>query len=404
METIHVQFDELTEPMDPVHISTRLKPILLMLGQISSGLVPNLVPAAPYVPPTNKDLENLFQSMFDEYLEPPSVERLVSPAHATQVPVISAGTPSSIPIDQDAPSTSYSPSSSEVQPPIIHQGVVAVPTIKDNPFAQADNDPFFNVFAPEPSSKESSSVDVCSTESNQVIQPHNHLRKWSKDYPMDNVIAMQEEIHEFDRLQVWELVPKPDYVMIFALKWILMSMMDVKTAFLNGKLKEEVYVSQPKGFVDPEHPTHIYHLKKALYGLKQALRAWYNTLSSFFLENKFSKSLVDPLLFTRKTGKHILFVQIYIDDIIFASTDPKACDMFSKEMSSKFQKSMMGQISFFLGLQVSQCPEGIFINQSKYSLEILMKYRMDMSDPVDTPMVDRSKLDEDPLGIQVDQT
>ncbi|GJW80618.1 retrovirus-related pol polyprotein from transposon TNT 1-94 [Tanacetum coccineum] len=157
--------------------------------------------------------------------------------------------------------------------------------------------------------------------------------------------------------------------------------MDVKTAFLNGELKEEVYVSQPEGFVDPNYPTYVYHLKKALYGLKQAPRAWYCTLSRFLLENKFSK-----------------------DDIIFASTDPKACDMFSKETSSKFQMSMMGQMLFFLGLQVSQSSRGIFINQSKYALEILVKYRMDTSDPIDTPMVHRSKLDEDPLGIPVDQT
>ncbi|GJV91123.1 retrovirus-related pol polyprotein from transposon TNT 1-94 [Tanacetum coccineum] len=120
--------------------------------------------------------------------------------------------------------------------------------------------------------------------------------------------------------------------------------MDVKTTFLNGELKEEVYVSQPEGFIDPDHPTHVYRLKKALYGLKQAPRAWYDTLSRFLLDNKFSKGAVDPTLFTRKTGKHILLVQIYVDDIIFASTDPKACDIFSNEMSSKFQMSMMGQI------------------------------------------------------------
>ncbi|GKE83170.1 retrovirus-related pol polyprotein from transposon TNT 1-94 [Tanacetum coccineum] len=180
--------------------------------------------------------------------------------------------------------------------------------------------------------------------------------------------------------------------------------MDVKTTFLNGELKEEVYVSQPEGFVDPDHLTHVYRLKKALYGLKQAPRAWYDTLSRFLLDNKFSKGAVDPTLFTRKTGKHILLVQIYVDDIIFASTDPKACDIFSNEMSSKFQMSMMGQMSFFLGLQVSQNPGGIFINQSKFALEILKKFGMDSCDPVDTPMVDRLKLDEDPLGIPVDQT
>ncbi|GKC16540.1 retrovirus-related pol polyprotein from transposon TNT 1-94 [Tanacetum coccineum] len=145
-------------------------------------------------------------------------------------------------------------------------------------------------------------------------------------------------------------------------------------------------------------------MKKALYGLKQALRAWYETLSWFLLDNKFSKGAVDPPLFTRKTGKHILLVQIYLDDIIFALTDPNACDIFSNEISSKFQMSMMGQISFFLGLQVSQNHRGFFINQSKFALEILKKFGMDSCDPVDTPMVDRLKLDEDPLGIPVDQT
>nr|GFA22665.1 retrovirus-related Pol polyprotein from transposon TNT 1-94 [Tanacetum cinerariifolium] len=269
---------------------------------------------------------------------------------------------------------------------------------------------------------------------------------------------MQDEIHEFDRLQVWELVPQPDCVMIIALKWIYkvkldeygdvlkarlvakgyrqeegidfeesftpvarikairifianaasrnmhIYQMDIKTAFLNGELKEEVYVSQPEGFVDPDHPTHVYRLKKALYGLKQAPRAWYDTLSTFLLDNDFSKGAVDPTLFAQKTGKHILLVQIYVDDIIFASTDPKACDMFSNEMSSKFQMSMMGQMLFFLGLQVFQSPGGIFINQSKFALEILKKFGMDSCDSIDTPMVDQLKLDEDPSGIPVDQT
>ncbi|GKB38224.1 integrase, catalytic region, zinc finger, CCHC-type containing protein [Tanacetum coccineum] len=141
METIYVQFHELTEQMTPVHISTRPEPILLTPGQISSGLVPNLIPTAPYVPPTKKDLEILFQPMFDEYLEPPSVERPVPPAPVDQVLVVSAGTPSSTTIDQDAPSISHSPSSSVVQPPILHQGVAAGPTIKYNPFAQAKKIP-----------------------------------------------------------------------------------------------------------------------------------------------------------------------------------------------------------------------------------------------------------------------
>ncbi|GJU52534.1 retrovirus-related pol polyprotein from transposon TNT 1-94 [Tanacetum coccineum] len=123
-------------------------PSFLTPGQISSGLVPNPVPAAPYVPPTNKELEILFQPMFDEYLEPPRVERPVSPALAVSVPVNSAGTPSSTTIDQDAPSPSHSPSSSALQSPSLHQGVAADSTLmEDNPFAPVDNHPFINVFA-----------------------------------------------------------------------------------------------------------------------------------------------------------------------------------------------------------------------------------------------------------------
>ncbi|GKC13978.1 retrovirus-related pol polyprotein from transposon TNT 1-94 [Tanacetum coccineum] len=180
--------------------------------------------------------------------------------------------------------------------------------------------------------------------------------------------------------------------------------MDVKMTFLNGILREEVYVSQPDGFVDQDNLNHVYKLKKALYGLKQASRAWYDLLSKFLLSQEFSKGTVDPTLFIRRQGKDILLVQIYVDDIIFASTTPELCDQFSKIMCSKFKMSMMGKISFFLGLQISQSPRGIFLNQSKYALESLKKYGMESSDPVDTPMVEKSKLDEDPQGKAVDPT
>ncbi|GKD65763.1 retrovirus-related pol polyprotein from transposon TNT 1-94, partial [Tanacetum coccineum] len=253
-------------------------------------LVSNPVHAAPYVPPTNKELEILFQAMFNEYFETRSVEQPVPSAPAVPVLVISASTPSSTTIDQNAPSPSHSPSSSEVKPPISHHGFAVDRTTEDNPFAQAANDPFENIFAPELSSDESSSGDVSAAKSNQIIKPKNFKTSVNEYWWFK---AMQEEIHEFDRLKVWELVPRPVCVMIIALKWIYKvkldeygdvlnnkaRLMDVNTAFLNGKLNEEVYVSQPEGFVDPDHPTHVYRLKKALYGLKQALRAWYNTLS-----------------------------------------------------------------------------------------------------------------------------
>nr|GFB25873.1 retrovirus-related Pol polyprotein from transposon TNT 1-94 [Tanacetum cinerariifolium] len=318
--------------------------------------------------PTNKDLEILFQPMFDEYLEPSRVERLVSPAPAVQAPVNSVGTPSSTTIDQDAPSP-------------------------HNPVAPIDNNPFINVFAPEPSSDASSSRDwiykVKLDEYGDVLK--NKARLVAKGYRQEDGIDFEESFAPIARIEAIHI-----FIANAASKNMTIYQMDVKTAFLNVELKEEVYVSQLEGFVDPDHLTHVYRLKKDLYGLKQAPRAWYDTLLRFLLDKKFSKGAVDPTLFTRKTGKHILLGQIYIDDIIFASTDPKACAIFSNETSSKFQMSMMGQMSFFLGLQVSQSLGGIFINQSKFSLKILKKFRMDSCDPVDTPMVDRLKLDEDP--------
>ncbi|GJT56330.1 retrovirus-related pol polyprotein from transposon TNT 1-94 [Tanacetum coccineum] len=154
--------------------------------------------------------------------------------------------------------------------------------------------------------------------------------------------------------------------------------MDVKTASLNGGLKEEVNVSQPEGFVDQDNPLHVYKLKKALY--------------------------VDPTLFTRHAGNDLLLVQIYVDDIIFASTNTAMCNEFANQMTTKFKMSMMGQMSFFLGLQISQCPRGIFINQSKYASKIVKKYGLNSTDSVDTPMIENKKLDEDLQGKQVDAT
>nr|GEV39661.1 copia protein [Tanacetum cinerariifolium] len=178
--------------------------------------------------------------------------------------------------------------------------------------------------------------------------------------------------------------------------------MDVKTMFLNGNLREEVYVSQLDGFVDQDNPNHMYKLKKALYGLKQAPRAWYDMLSSFLISQDFSKGSVDPTLFIRGNSNDLLLVQIYVDDIIFAASTPELCDLFAKIMCSQFKMLMMGKISFFLGLQISQSPRGIFINQSKYALESLKKYGFESCDPMDTPMVEKSKLDEDKEEKAVD--
>ncbi|GJY32026.1 retrovirus-related pol polyprotein from transposon TNT 1-94 [Tanacetum coccineum] len=236
--------------------------------------------------------------------------------------------------------------------------------------------------------------------------------------------SMQDELHLFERLEVWELVPRPERKNNIDVKWlwknksdakniviqnkshlvtkgykqeegsdfeesfapvallevvrmfiafaahksITIFQMDVKTAFLNGPLKEEVYVSQLDGFVDLYFPDHVYRLKKAPYGPKQAPQAWYDKLSSFLIEHHFSKGIVDPTLFTRCHRGDILLVQVYVDDIIFGSTNPDFSKRFANLMKNNFEMSMMGELKFFLGLQVYQSPRGIFISQSQYAI------------------------------------
>nr|GEY11791.1 retrovirus-related Pol polyprotein from transposon TNT 1-94 [Tanacetum cinerariifolium] len=224
--------------------------------------------------------------------------------------------------------------------------------------------------------------------------------------------SMQEELHQFIKLDVCELVPSPDGIKPLTLKWLFKNkhdeentairnkthlvvrgyrqekgidfeesfapvarmeairiflayaahkgftvyQMDVKTAFLHGSLKEDVHVCQPEGFIDADYPSHVYKLKKALYGLKQAPKAWYDELSTFLLQNGFSKGTIDLTLFTRRFDDDILVVQVYVDDIIFGSTDPRYATIFSDLMKSPFKMSMMGEMAFFLGLQVNQSP------------------------------------------------
>ncbi|GJT12762.1 retrovirus-related pol polyprotein from transposon TNT 1-94, partial [Tanacetum coccineum] len=225
----------------------------------------------------------------------------------------------------------------------------------------------------------------------------NKARLVARGYRQEEGIDFEESFAPVARLEAIRI-----FLAFAAHMNMVVYQMDVKTAFLNGNLREEVYVSQPDGFVDPDKPNYVYKLKKALYGLKQAPRAWYDMLSSFLISNDFSKGSVDPTLFIRREGKELLLVQIYVDDIIFAASTPELCDLFAKIMCSKFKMSMMGKISFFLGLQISQSPRGIFINQSKYALESLKKYGFESCDPVDTPMVEKSKLDEDKEGKAVD--
>ncbi|GJZ76626.1 retrovirus-related pol polyprotein from transposon TNT 1-94 [Tanacetum coccineum] len=252
---------------------------------ISSGLVPNPPTSTPFVPPLRNDWDLLFQPLFDKLLNPPSsVDRPTPKVIAliakvvTPVPAASTGSPSSTTVDQDAPS-----------PNVVHM----------------NNDLFFGIPIPKNDSKASSSSDVIPTVVHTATPNLEHVTKLTKDHPLDNIIGeleRPEELNEFERLEVWELVPHPYKVMVITLKWIykvklnelgvarldairiflayaahmnmIIYQMDVKTVFLNGILREEVYVSQPDRFVDQDSTNHVYKLKKALYGLKQAPRVW----------------------------------------------------------------------------------------------------------------------------------
>jgi hypothetical protein len=142
--------------------------------------------------------------------------------------------------------------------------------------------------------------------------------------------------------------------------------MDVKSAFLNGPIKEEVYVEQPPSFEDSEYPSHVYKLLKALYGLKQAPRAWYECLRDFLITNGFKVGKADPTLFTKTIAKDLFICQIYVDDIIFGSTNKSSCEEFSRIMIQKFEMSMMGELKYFLRFQIKQLQERNFIYQTKY--------------------------------------
>nr|GFA69703.1 retrovirus-related Pol polyprotein from transposon TNT 1-94 [Tanacetum cinerariifolium] len=318
--------------------------------------------------PSERDLDILFEPLHNEYLGGrPSEE----PRAILAAPVVQ---------NLQAPTASMS-----------FQDSAPVPTNSSNTLVSSQN------------------VDATSQQHARIMEPKT-VKEALTDLAW--IESMQEELHQFIRLDVWELVPSPYGIEPLTLKWLLKNkhdeentvirnktrlvvrgyrqeegidfkesfapvarmeairiflayathkgftvyQMDVKTAFLHGSLKEDVYVCQPKGFIDVDYPSRVYKLKKALYWLKQASRAWYDELSTFLLQNGFSKGTIDLTLFTRRFNVDILVVQFYIDDFIFGSTDPSYATLFSDLMKSHFKMSMMGEMTFFLGLQVNQSP------------------------------------------------
>ncbi|GJU45406.1 retrovirus-related pol polyprotein from transposon TNT 1-94 [Tanacetum coccineum] len=417
--------------------------------------------------PSKEDLDNLFGPMYEEYFE----------KKFSDTPINSAAQPTQI--HEDSPSTSSIIVDEHEAPPIVttsDEQTSPISLTEADEFNQEDsadfdgNSQFVSYNPPSHEEIESSTtaLEPSNVQNFHQVQPSTHI--WTKDHPLDQVIgdpskpvmtrqrlhtdsevcmyaltvstiepknikeamadhswieSMQDELNQFERLQVWELIPRPEGKNIIALKWlwknkcdaenivvqnktrlvakgyrqeegidfeesfapvarleavqmfiayaahknITIFQMDVKTDFLNGPLKEEVYVNQPEGFIDPEFPDHVYMLKKAQYGLKQAPRAWYDKLSSFLIEHGFAKD------FSKR---------------------------FANLMKNNFEMSMMGELKFFLGLQVHQSPRGIFISQSQYAIELLKKHGLDecvsMSKPIET-----KRLVADLQGTPTDQ-
>ncbi|WVZ58595.1 hypothetical protein U9M48_008852 [Paspalum notatum var. saurae] len=258
------------------------------------------------------------------------------------------------------------------------------------------------------------------------------------------VNAMHKELENFERNHVWDLVEPPPNCRPIGTKWVFknkqgengmvvrnkarlkegidyeetfapvarleairillafaaskgfkLQQMNVKCAFLNGFIEEEVYMRQPPGFESARFPDRVYKLRKALYGLKQAPRAWYARLKSFLLKSGFVMGSVDKTLFLLSRGGDTLIVQIYVDDIIFGGSSHALVSSFAEQMSREFEMSLVGELQFFLGLHIKQGPEGTFVHQAKYTRDVLKKFDMGDSKPMRTHMSTNTTLDAD---------
>nr|GEX62498.1 hypothetical protein [Tanacetum cinerariifolium] len=439
MESIHVNFDELSH-MASDHMSSD--------------------PAPEYkTVTTSNELDLLFSLMFDELLNRSS--KVVS--KSSDVSSIDAPYQR---LHHITPLNNHTKPAPTCQVPTLAPTVTSNENMTQAENDQVADDEFINIFCtPVQDQGETSSRHVNLSNMHTFYQRYPSEHRWTKDHPLEQVIGnpsqsvrTRRQLESDGEMYVWELVDRPLCTNVINLKWLWKNkrgeentvirnksllgakgyaqkegvdfeesfapvarleavrlfiayavnksftvyQMDVKTAFLYGPLKEEVYVNQPDGFVNPYHPDQFYRLKKALYGLKQPPRAWYNELSEFLLSKGFSKGSIDPTLFITKHRGDILLVQIYVDDIIFGSTNPNLSKRFEILMHSKFEMSMMGELKLFLGIQIHQSPRGILINQAKYAQEILKKHGMTSCDTVGTPMATKH-LDADLSGTLVDQ-
>jgi hypothetical protein len=268
-----------------------------------------------------------------------------------------------------------------------------------------------------------------------MVEPKN-FNEASED--VNWLKSMNEELDQIEKNNTWELVPRPADKNVIGSKWVFKNkmneqgqivnnkarlvykgyaqvegqdfdetfapvarleaiimflayachknfkvyQMDVKSSFLNGDLEEEVYMEQPEGFSLTDNPDYVCKLKKALYGLKQAPRAWYYRLDKFLQDKGFKKGYVDNNLYIKSEGDDLLVVLVYVDDIIFGCTNDPSVQWFSNSMQTEFEMSMIGELSYFLGLQINQSSAGIFISQEKYLKEMLKRFQMEDSTPV----------------------
>ncbi len=271
---------------------------------------------------------------------------------------------------------------------------------------------------------------------------------------------MNDELDQIEKNQTWELVPRPKDKNVVGTKWVYKNkfnedgqiirnkerlvckgyaqmegidfgetfalvarleairiflafscyknfkvyQMDAKSAFLNGNIEEEVYIEQPQGFVLLENRDYVCKLRKALYGLKQAPRAWFSRLESYLNKQGYKRGATESNLYIRFENKTIIIIVVYVDDIIFGINLQILSVNFSSTMKKEFKMSMLGELTFFLGLQVSQLDKGIFISQTKYIKEMLKKFKMEEKKPISTPMVTGCKLSKDDMSLEADQT
>jgi hypothetical protein len=233
-------------------------------------------------------------------------------------------------------------------------------------------------------------------ENGEVVR--NKSRLFAQGYSQKEGIDYEETFAPVARLEAIRIL-----LAFSVAKGFKLYQMDVKSAFLNGFLEEEVYVRQPPGFESVEFPHKVYRLRKVLYGLKQAPRAWYGRLRGFLFSKGFEMGKVDKTPFLLRQGDDILIVQVYVDDIVFGGSSHFLVVRFAEDMSEEFEMSMMGELQFFLGLQIKQAKEETFVHQAKYMKDVLKKFKMDDSKPLSTPMSTTTTLDVDEDGEPVDQ-